>query len=506
MDGGKPEHSIPEKPRALPATEVLIGRLGWLIRLRWVAVGGSLFFVEVARRVLPIHIYLSPIYAVLGILALYNMIIGLVLRRVRRGGVGDSGKGSGGEDEEPVGGVARFILPRTLSGVEYYDSQAAQAALLAGAQIGFDLFFLALLLHFAGGIENPLRVFFLFHIIIASILLSRRATYVVATLGLVLLSAVALGEFWGILPHYALEGHWRSDGYLDPGPVGAQLFLLGVTLFVAAYLASSIAARLRRRELDVVVLSRYLADKTENLEATCAELSVAEEAKSQYMRKVAHELRGPLGTIRTALTVVLEMMPETVAEKTLDLIRRAHRRTGELADITQELLSLSRAKGGRAVADLTLVEPAVLARHAMERLQLRAEESGVSLSAEVEGELPAILGDPEGLGDLLANLLGNAVRYTPMGGSATLRVHGIGGRLVMEVEDTGIGIPKEDLPRIFDEFFRSKVAREFAPDGSGLGMAIVKAVLEHHEGSISVESALGEGTRVRVEIPFESDL
>ena len=505
MDGGKPQHLAPERPRALPATEVLIGRLDWIVRLRWVAVGGSLLFVEFAWRVLPVQFYPSPLYAVLGVLALYNLIVVIILRRLRRGGVGDSGKGSGGEDEKPVGGLARFILPRTEPGVEYYDSQAARAALLAGAQIGLDLFFLALLLHFAGGIENPLRVFFLFHIIIASILLSRQATYVVATLGLGLMSAVALGEFWGILPHYALEGHWRSDGYLDSGLVGAQLFLLGVTLFVAAYLASSIAARLRRRELDVVVLSRHLADKTENLEVAYAELSTAERAKSQYMRKVAHELRGPLGTIRTALTVVLEMMPESMAENTLDLIRRAHRRAGELADITQELLSLSRAKGGRAVADVTLVEPGVLARHAMERLEFRAQQAGVSLSAEIGGDLPAILGDPEGLGDLLANLLSNAVRYTPKGGSVVLRVHEAGGRLVMEVEDTGIGIPNQDLPRIFEEFFRSEAAREFAPDGSGLGLAIVRAVLDSHGGSISVESDPGKGTRVRVEIPFESE-
>lgn len=75
----------------------------------------------------------------------------------------------------------------------------------------------------------------------------------------------------------------------------------------------------------------------------------------------------------------------------------------------------------------------------------------------------------------------------------------------MEVEDTGIGIPNQDLPRIFEEFFRSEAAREFAPDGSGLGLAIVRAVLDSHGGSISVESDPGKGTRVRVEIPFESE-
>jgi signal transduction histidine kinase len=500
MDVGNKQHQIPETPTALPATEVLIGRIGWLIRLRWVAVGGVLIFVEAVRRLLPIQLFPSRLYTVLGILTLYNLTVWLVfvrLRRVRTDAVGSSRRDTGAV----VGGLARFLLPRVPPGVNYYDRPAARAAVFASCQIGLDLVFLAALLHFAGGIENPLRVFFVFHVIVASILLSRRATYAHATLGLLLLSAVALGEFSGVLPHYSLQSHWRPDAYLDPHLVGTQLFLLGVTLYVSAYLASSIAARLRRREVDVVVLSRHLAEKAVHLEAAYAEVSAGEKAKSQYMRKVAHELREPLGTIKTALGVVLEFAPGAMANRTRDLIRRAHHRAGELAEVTQELLSLSRARGSRATVEHTTLDPGEVSRLVLDEMRPRAADAGVVLTVQIGEKQKEIMGDPEGLADLMDNLLSNAIRYTPRNGTVTFSVQVAHGKLAIEVKDTGIGIPQEDLPRIYEEFFRSKTAREYSPDGSGLGMAIVKAVVDQHQGTISVESSPGHGTRVRVELP-----
>ena len=112
IDAGSEEHRVPEKPAALPATEVLISRIGWLIRLRWTAVVGVLVFVEVARRVLIIQLFPSRLYTVLGILALYNLAVWLVFRRLRRAGTVDAGASSTGKAEEQVCGLARFLLPR----------------------------------------------------------------------------------------------------------------------------------------------------------------------------------------------------------------------------------------------------------------------------------------------------------------------------------------------------------------------------------------------------------
>jgi two-component system phosphate regulon sensor histidine kinase PhoR len=132
----------------------------------------------------------------------------------------------------------------------------------------------------------------------------------------------------------------------------------------------------------------------------------------------------------------------------------------------------------------------------------RAEEGGISLRVEMPSEVPKMTADPEGMRDLLSNLLSNAVRYTPREGSVTFSMSEKGGSLMVEVVDTGIGIEEEALNRVFDEFFRSEAARSFAEEGSGLGLSIVKAVVDQHHGTISVESVVGKGTHVRVGIPL----
>ena len=487
----------PAPPAILPATQELIARIGWYIRLRWVAAFGILAFVEAARRLLPLQLHLRLLYGVVAVLAGYNLLVAAAFRGMReRGRLADRA------DAAParIGPVARFLLPELPPGLAY-GRAAAAAAVFANLQILVDLVLLATLLHTAGGIENPARVFFVFHVIIASILLSRRATYAHATIGVLLLTAVALLELQGILPHYALDGQWRADAFRDPRLIGAQLFVFAVTLYATAYAGTTIAERLRRREVEALVLSRQLTEKANHLEAAYREVRGAEKVKSQYMRKVAHELRGPLGTIKTALRVVLDAPPSALPGNQRELVAMAHARAGELAVVTQELLTLARARGARTSVELVPVDVGAVATGAVEKLRLRAAERRVHVQADIAADVGPLTGDPEGLGDLIGNLLENAIRYNPDGGTVWFRVDGTPGEVALDVRDTGIGIPEDDLPRIFDEFYRSRTAREFAREGSGLGMAIVKAVVEQHGGAIAVESAPGRGTHVRVTLP-----
>jgi len=219
------------------------------------------------------------------------------------------------------------------------------------------------------------------------------------------------------------------------------------------------------------------------------------------MRKVAHELRGPLGTIKTALSVVLAAPPSALPGNQRELVEMAHARAGDLAVVTQELLTLARARGARTSVELVPMDLGAVATGVVEKLRLRAVERRVHVQAEIAADVGRLTGDPDGLGDLIGNLLENAIRYNPDGGTVWLRVDGTPGEVAIDVRDTGIGIPEDDLPRIFDEFYRSKTAREFAREGTGLGLAIVKAVVEQHSGAIAVESTPGQGTHVRVTLP-----
>jgi len=141
-----------------------------------------------------------------------------------------------------------------------------------------------------------------------------------------------------------------------------------------------------------------------------------------------------------------------------------------------------------------------LVTEVIEDFRERAGRKGVALSAgEVSGAV--VLGDAIALRQLVANLVENGICYTEPGGSVTLHLSSQGECLVLGVEDTGIGIAAEDLPRVFSEFYRGANAREYAAEGTGLGLAIVKAIAERHGGSVAVESNLGHGTRFTVTLP-----
>jgi signal transduction histidine kinase len=463
-----------------------------LIRLRWIAVVGVAAFLAVARHALPLELPFLALYGVLAGLAAGNLVFLLLFRRWRRA----QGTTLAWRGER----LLRFLVPREERGLGG-ESETIQAALFANAQILFDLVLLAALLHLGGGIENPFLYLFVFHVIIAAILLSRAATYLYATLGLLLVSTVAVGEALGQLTHYPLGGPWALGAYRAPALVGGQIFVLGTTLYLAAYMGSTIGSRLRARERDAVRLSDALAEKARALETANDSLRQIERSKSQYMRKVSHELRGPLGTIQTAVKVVLGG-EEALASSSRDLLGRAERRAGELAQLVQDLLHLSRAREGPLPAARALVRLDEIVIDLVREAEPAAREAGISLSHTVGPGVTQCEGDAAGLQQLVGNLLGNALRYTPRGGGVGLSLERAGDRVRLVVEDTGIGIPSADLPRVFDEFYRSANARERVADGTGLGLAIVKAVAEQHGGTVVAESEPGHGTRFTVELPL----
>jgi signal transduction histidine kinase len=437
-----------------------------------------------------LRVALAPVFLLMGALVLANWARTL----------GGSLSRTVGKPVRPRYTLATFLLPRAWWGLEH-GWEVLQAAAFASAQITLDLVALALLLHFAGGITNPFAFFLVFHVVISSVLLSRRATYMQATIGFGLAAAVGLGELFGVLDHFPLAGLARGDQFRSPAFVGGQLFVLGTTLYLCAYMSGSIAARLRFRERDRLLLAEELAGKAAALEQAYARLSQTERAKSQYMRKVAHELRGPLGTIRTTLAVLRDGAAGPLPDSAHDLIERVERRAGELSQVTADLLELTRAREGRLGVELDDVDLAAVVAEVVEDCREPAAKAGVAISSSV-GDGPSIVrGEATSLRQLVGNLVANAIRYTPRGGAVRVALAAAEGSLSLEVEDTGIGIPAEDLTRVFDEFYRSPNARGFNSEGTGLGLAIVRAAAEQHGGRVLVRSEVGKGTCFTVKLP-----
>lgn len=222
-----------------------------------------------------------------------------------------------------------------------------------------------------------------------------------------------------------------------------------------------------------------------------------ERLRRQMMADIAHELRTPLSVIRGQV----EALQDGVFELSPENLKPIHDQTLLLGRLVEDLRDLALAEAGRLPLERTEVSLERLIRRIVEAFQPRAQEKGLALSVELPEALPPVQADAQRLEQVLENLLSNALRYTPAGGTVNVRAWEEPQWVVFTVEDTGTGIAAEDLPHIFERFYRADKARSRADGGTGLGLSIAKQLVEAHGGRISAESAPGKGTRFTVRLP-----
>jgi signal transduction histidine kinase len=224
--------------------------------------------------------------------------------------------------------------------------------------------------------------------------------------------------------------------------------------------------------------------------------------KDEFVATVSHELRTPL----TSMMGFLEMVREGEAGALTDEQRRflaiVYRSSERLQRLVGDLLFVARLDANGLQLQLADVHVDDVLRECVEASAALARARDLELRTEIDA-IPAIQGDRERLVQLATNLLSNAVKFTPAGGLVTARTFLDGDEAVIEVEDTGIGIPAPDQERLFQRFFRSSTATEQAIPGTGLGLVISKAIAEAHGGRITVRSDAGAGTCFTVRLPLE---
>jgi len=227
-------------------------------------------------------------------------------------------------------------------------------------------------------------------------------------------------------------------------------------------------------------------------------LAWTEQRRLELLGNVAHELRTPLSGIKGTMEGLIDgLIPAEPATYVLvsGEVSRLQRLVGDLEE-------LSRAEAGRIPLDRRPVGLADLALSVVERLRSQFEDKGVELSVEVPASVAEILADPARLSQVLLNLLGNALQYTPEGGLVTISSRRQGGSVLTSVQDTGIGISDADLPHIFERFYRVDKSRARSGGGSGIGLTIAKHLVEAHGGHIWAESAgLGRGSTFKFSLP-----
>jgi signal transduction histidine kinase len=230
-------------------------------------------------------------------------------------------------------------------------------------------------------------------------------------------------------------------------------------------------------------------------------LETADRAKSDFVQMVTHELRSPLSAVQSMLKVLEQGYVGSMTSKQQDLIQRSQRRISFLLALVKDLLELAAGKTEQLKGEKKEVVLNEVITKVTALMQSKAEEKGLELKVEIAEEPLILVGIADGLERVFMNLVSNAVKYTPAGGSVAVRAWSEKDQIKAEVSDTGIGIPEEAMSRIFEEFYRAKNAKAVEMEGTGLGLAIAKDVVEQHGGQISVESAVGEGSTFYVTLP-----
>jgi len=223
--------------------------------------------------------------------------------------------------------------------------------------------------------------------------------------------------------------------------------------------------------------------------------------KSDFVSMVAHEIKSPLNSILMQLKVVLDGLAGDLTEKQREILERSSLKITSLTELSTELLDLSKIESGLINQDREAMNLAPLVREHVDLYQAQAEEKSISLTLRPQDEEIQVVANRNNMGEVLSNLISNAIRYTPEQGRVQAWADQDDEYVRLYVEDTGFGIPEDALEQIWDKFFRVKNEKTRFINGTGLGLAIVKRIVDGHHGSIKVDSQVDRGTRFTIRLP-----
>lgn len=426
----------------------------WLIKLRYIATFSLLVFTYTGNFVL--NFQLVPIqFAVLNTVALIMFVVN----------------------------ITYFYLMR--SPLVKNSPTSFNPLFVSLLQIIIDLLLLGVLSYYTGGIESPINFFYVFHMIIGSMILPG---YVIYTLAITIVISFYTGsflEYFGVIPHYALAGMFSTSLYNNLTAVIVISTAFGIMMIISVFFANSLASALYRREQEL----RIALDK----------LNEAEKAKQRYTMGVVHEIKTPIAAVQSYLDLILGKFVGEVPENIEDKVRKARVRSDEAIQIINDVLSISKLRLSEKIlkdpVDINDVITAVISRR-----RAQAENKQIILEfVDNRQHNELVFGDKNLLDLALSNLIGNAIKYTNPGGKIEVVLDKTNdGKTLIEICDNGIGIPKDEQENIFKEFYRASNVKERSHEGIGLGLSVVRHIIEQHGGRISFKSPsrLAEGARI----------
>lgn len=430
----------------------------WFIRIRWIAVGILITATYVVKYLLHISVQDKSIFILAALLLFLNVFHRIVLKQLK--------KNSGSRAIQKIKQEIHF-------------------------QIVTDLIILTLILHFSGGIENPIIIFYFFHMIIASSIFSTFQSYAYALFTMLLAASLAVLECYSIVPHFPLEGFVSHDLYRNEFYVFGSGFVFAITSILIVFLSHMIIYRSIKTEATYV--------------RTNFELENKDKLKNEYVLRVTHDIKGHVAAILSCIDVIRSGIAGPLTDVQKEFSDRVYERAELLSTFIKNLLNLTRKRlkhdsefEGFLLKEI--IDKVVLT------VQTLAKDKSIDFNFSFDNSIQIITGNPFTIEELYSNLLLNAVKYTPPKGRISLIVRRQQDQIISEISDSGIGIPKEELPKVFDEFYRASNVPKDIKTGSGLGLSIAKQIVENHKGKIQVSSEPGVWTKFTIILPENPEI
>lgn len=440
----------PDNRGLQPTLEELCQNTRLLINLRWAAGLSILFSTVFARWVLAIDLKPIPLLFIGVIVLGYNSILSSVCQKT--------------------------------------EQSTSRLQQVAWGQVILDWLAMMGLVHFTGGITSPALIYFVIHAALSGTILLPWQSRSLTALAITIVGGLALLERADWLPYIAITELGLGDNlHKNTSYIAAVLVFFGTTVFTLSELVTRNAQRLRQREKRIRELY---------------------EARSTFVRVATHELRAPLGASLSLMRNIEQGYAGELSAQQNAILSRVTNRLEGLRTLIDDLLTLAISREA-STAHAPLRPDSVRASldKIIERERPHAEQKQINFLCHLDDAPGIVMAGNVGLAVILGNLINNAIKYTPEGGEVMIEyaTNQVAQTAVITVTDTGIGIPADELPNVFNEFFRAQNAKRSQIVGTGIGLSTARTLIERYNGSITLESEEGKGTTVSVSLPLAPD-
>ena len=429
-------------------TFLIHSRVSWSIRLRFMAVAGYFIATIIAKYGFHLILPYDKIWLLLAFLLFVNFIyLGISL-------------------------------------LEKNFSFTAELVFLF-IHIIIDLIVLTVLVHYSGGMENPIYLFYVFHIVISSIIFPRFIPVFLATFAIILFSILLYLEYSNIIDHYFLFGPGIHDNAVA---IYLTLAIFIITIYVSTYICTSFMKINRTIKQEIDIKNQKLVE--------------ADQQKSQFFQFTSHELKSPLIAIKSSIDGIIKNYADKLDNRGLDILGRASSRSDQMLLILSELLELAKNRRLIISEDSGFININDIIKEVASNELIKTEEKNIVINLDLNENEILFRANLDDIKKVLINLIDNAIRYSKDNDRIDI-ITGIKNEyIIIKIKDTGIGIPEKDISKIFNEFYRAENAKNMIHFGTGLGLCIVKQIIENYQGSIRVESKLNQGTTFIIELPI----